>query len=92
MYKGSPTARGKVVMCTENTRVMADSSGSIASRVRRSVWQKKHGVKASAKPRHVLRQIRDGTPAQRADANRRRDSRNANYGTGSTAAGAAAAC
>ena len=58
---------------------------------RRKSWQKKHKVKASAKPRHVLRQIRDGTPAQRADTNRRRDSRNANYGTGSTAAGAAVA-
>ena len=43
------------------------------------------------KPRHVLRQIRDGTPAERADADRRRNSSNRSYGTGSTAQGAAAA-
>jgi excinuclease UvrABC helicase subunit UvrB len=58
---------------------------------RRKSWQKKYKVKDSAKPRHVLRQIRDGTPAERADADRRRNSSNRSYGTGSTAQGAAAA-
>eukprot|EP01043_Picozoa_sp_COSAG02_P015119 COSAG02_NODE_636_length_19238_cov_10.598046_9_plen_566_part_00 len=43
------------------------------------------------KPRHVLRRFRDGTPAERAAADRARDSSNRNYGTGSTESGAAGA-
>ena len=43
------------------------------------------------KPRHVLRRFRDGTPAERAAADRARDSTNRNYGTGSTEQGAAGA-
>jgi hypothetical protein len=52
-------------------------------------------ISEKCKPRHILRRFRDGTPAERAAANRARDSSNPNYGTGSTeqgAAGAAAAC
>jgi hypothetical protein len=41
--------------------------------------------------RHVLMQLRHGTPEERADADRRRNSSNRNYGTGSTSQGAAAA-
>jgi hypothetical protein len=58
---------------------------------RRKAWQRKHSVKSSAKPRHVLMQLRNGTPEDRADADRRRGSRNRNYGTGNCAQGAAAA-
>jgi hypothetical protein len=58
---------------------------------RRKGWQRKHKVKGSAKPRHVLMQLRHGTPEERADADRRRNSSNRNYGTGSTSQGAAAA-
>jgi hypothetical protein len=58
---------------------------------RRKGWQRKHKVKGSAKPRHVLMQLRHGTPEERADADRRRNSSNRNYGTGSTAQGAVAA-
>jgi hypothetical protein len=52
-------------------------------------------ISEKCKPRHILRRFRDGTPAERAAADRARDSSNRNYGTGSTeqgAAGAAAAC
>jgi hypothetical protein len=48
-------------------------------------------ISENCKPRHVLRRLRDGTPADRAAADRARDSGNRNYGTGSTEQGAAAA-
>ena len=48
-------------------------------------------ISEKCKPRHVLRRFRDGTPAERAAADRARDSANRNYGTGSTEQGAAGA-
>ena len=48
-------------------------------------------ITEKCKPRHVLRRFRDGTPAERAAADRARDSSNRNYGTGSTEQGAAGA-
>ena len=65
---------------------------------RRKSFRKKYNkahpksqISEKCKPRHVLRRLRDGTPAQRAVADRARDSGNRNYGTGSTEQGAAAA-
>ena len=66
---------------------------------RRKTWLAKtnkalpagQALSAKCKPRHIVRLLRDGTPGQRAATNVARDSSNTNYGTGSTAQGAAQA-
>ena len=88
-------------------RMLSIANGSRANKAgfcddpvseRRKGFRKKYNkahpdaqISEKCKPRHVLRRLRDGTPADRAAADRARDSGNRNYGTGSTEQGAAAA-
>ena len=89
---------GRMLSVAHGTRAnkagFCDDSVSERRKGFRKKYNKAHPesqISEKCKPRHVLRRLRDGTPAQRAVADRARDSGNRNYGTGSTEQGAAAA-
>ena len=89
---------GRMLSVANGTRAnkagFCDDSVSERRKGFRKKYNKAHPesqISEKCKPRHVLRRLRDGTPAQRAVADRARDSGNRNYGTGSTEQGAAAA-
>lgn len=80
---------GSMLAKPEDAAHCGYNDGQITTR--RKAWQRKHGIKDTAKPRHVLMQLRHGSPEARADADRRRGSHNSNYSSGNCSQGAAAA-
>jgi hypothetical protein len=69
-------------------RIGGKLAGDAAASRRRKDWRKKHGLSSACKPRHILERLRKGTPEERQENDRLRDSNVEDYGTGSTATAA----